>query len=146
MRGFDGGKKIKGRKRHVQVDTLGLLWGRVVTAANISDSVGFRLCFARVVLLLVSVVKVFADSGYRGTLADWVVSVTGGHATLEIVKPAAGRVGFGVDPKRWIVERSISWLNWSRRLSKDYEQTPGSAEAWVDVSAMRRALRKLEPN
>jgi putative transposase len=122
------------------------LWSRVVTGANISDQAGFRTCFASVLLLLVSVVKIFADSGYRGTLLDcWVVSVTGGHATLQIVKPAAGRIGFGVDPKRWIVERTISWLNWSRRLSKDYEQTKGSAEAWLDVSAIRCVLRKLEP-
>jgi transposase len=129
QRGFDGGKKVKGRKRHLQVDTLGLLWGRVVTAANVSDPAGFRLVFASALLLLMSVVTVFADSGYRGTLLDWVVSVTGGHATLQIVRPAPGRVGFGVDPKRWIVERTISWLNWSRRLSKDYEQTPSSAQA-----------------
>ena len=117
----------------------------MVTAANVSDPAGFRLVFASALLLLMSVVKVFADSGYRGTLLDWVVSVTGGHATLQIVKPAAGRIGFGVDPKRWIVERTISWLNWSRRLSKDYEQTKGSAEAWLDVSAIRCVLRKLEP-
>jgi transposase len=115
-----------------------------VTGANVSDQAGFRLIFAPVMLLLVSVVKLFADSGYRGTLLDWVVSVTGGYATLQIVKPAAGRVGFGVDPKRWIVERTISWLCWSRRLSKDYEQTTRSAEAWIDVSAIRCALRKLE--
>jgi transposase len=121
------------------------LWGRAVTAANVSDPAGFRLVFASALLLLMSVVKVFADSGYRGTLLDWVVSVTGGHATLQIVRPAPGRVGFGVDPKRWIVERTISWLNWSRRLSKDYEQTPSSAQAWIDVSAIRCTLRKLEP-
>ncbi len=121
------------------------MWGRAVTAANVSDQAGFRLVFAGVLLLLVRVVKLFADSGYRGTLLDWVVSVTGGHATLEIVKPAAGRVGFGVDPKRWVVERTISWLNWSRRLSKDYEQTTASAHAWIDVSAIRWTVRKLEP-
>jgi len=124
---------------------LGLLWGRAVTGANISDQAGFRVVFCQVVLVFASVVKLFADSGYRGTLLRWVVSVSGGHATLEIVRPAAGRVGFGVDPKRWIVERTISWLSWSRRLSKDYEQTPGSAQAWIDVSAIRCTLRKLEP-
>jgi len=116
-----------------------------VTAANVSDQAGFRLIFASVMRVMVCVVKLFADRGYRGTLLNWVVSVTGGHATLQIVTPAAGRRGFGVDPKRWIVERTISWLNWSRRLSKDYEQTPRSAEAWIDVSAIRCTLRKLEP-
>jgi putative transposase len=124
---------------------LGLLWGRAVTGANVSDQAGFRLVFCQVVLVFVSVVRLFADRGYRGTLLNWVVSVSGGHATLEIVKPAVGRVGFGVDLKRWIVERTISWLCWSRRLSKDYEQTPGSAQAWIDVSAIRCTLRKLEP-
>lgn len=124
---------------------MGLLWGRAVTAANVSDQAGFRLVFCQVVLVFVSVVTFFADSGYRGTLVNWVVSVSGGHATLQVVRPAAGRVGFGVDPKRWIVERTISWLSWSRRLSKDYEQTPPSAEAWIDVSAIRCTLRKLEP-
>ncbi len=116
-----------------------------MTGANISDQAGLRLFFAPVLLLLVSVVKHFADRGYRGTLSEWVVSVTGGYTTLQIVLPAAGRVGFGVEAKRWIVERTISWLCWSRRLSKDYEQTTRSAEAWIDVSAIRCALRKLEP-
>jgi hypothetical protein len=83
---LDGGKKIKGRKRHFQVDTLGLLWGRGVTAANVSDQAGFRLVFVSfvsVMFLLVSVVRWFADSGYGGTLSDRVVSVTGAHATLQ---------------------------------------------------------------
>ena len=112
---------------------MGLLWGRTVTGANISDQAGFRLVFCQVVRLLASVAKLFADSGYRGTLLNWVVSVSGGHVTLQIVRPAPGRVGFGIDPKRWIVERMISWLSWYRRLSKDYEQTPQSAEVWIDV-------------
>jgi putative transposase len=119
------------------------LWGRLVTSANTSDQAGFRLVFARVIGFLVRVVKVYVDQGYQG-LASFVVSITGGHALLEIVRAAAGQKGFEVQPKRWIVERSISWLNWSRRLSKDYEQTTASSRAWIDVSAIRCTLRKLQ--
>ena len=134
---------IKGRKRHLLTDTLGLLWARQVTSANTSDQAGFRLAFFSVLLSLRRVVRVFADQGYRG-LRAWLVSITGGHGDLEIVRACAGQKGFAVQPKRWIVERTISWLNWSRRLSKDYEQTPRSSEAWIDVSAIRCTLRKLE--
>jgi len=97
-----------------------------------------------VLLSLSRVVRVFADQGYRG-LPAWLVSVTGGHCVLEIVRARVGQKGFAVQLKRWIVERTISWLNWSRRLSKDYEQTTSSSEAWLDVSAIRCALRKMEP-
>lgn len=93
---------------------------------------------------LVRVVKVFADQGYR-SLEAWLISITGGHALLEIVRARAGQKGFAVQPKRWLVERTISWLNWSRRLSKDYEQSTRSSQAWIDVSAIRCALRKIEP-
>jgi putative transposase len=117
-----------------------------VTSANTSDQAGFRLGFTALLLVAFCVERVFADSGYRGVLGEWVVHLTQGQTVLEIVKPQEGRVGFGIDPKRWIVERSISWLSWSRRLSKDYEQSPQSSEAWIDVSAIRTAVRKLEPS
>jgi putative transposase len=120
------------------------LWGRQVTSANTSDQAGFRLVFLSVIDFVVGVVKVFADQGYRG-LESWLVSITAGHALLEVVRACAGQKGFAVQPKRWLVERSISWLNWSRRLSKDYEQSTTSSEAWIDVSAIRCALRKMEP-
>ena len=120
-----------------------MLWGRLVTSDNTSDQAGFRLVFARVIGFLVRVVKVYVDQGYKG-LESFVVSITGGHALLEIVRASAGQKGFEVQPKRWIVERSISWLNWSRRLSKDYEQTTTSSSAWIDVSAIRCTLRKLQ--
>ena len=124
------------------VDTLGLLWGRQVTSANTSDKVGFTLVYASVMSYLLQVLRVFADRGYQGTWS-WLISVTGGYSLLEIVKPDADQKGFAVHAKRWIVERTISWLNWSRRLSKDYEQTTTSSQAWIDVSAIRFTLRKL---
>jgi len=123
-------------------DTLGLLWSRKVTSANTSDQAGFRLAFVSATGFLLCALKVFADRGYRG-LAAWLISITGGHCVMQIVQAGAGQKGFAVQPKRWIVERTISWLSWSRRLSKDYEQTSTSSEAWIDVSAIRWTLRKL---
>jgi transposase len=130
-------------------DTLGLLWGCHVTSANTSDQAGFRSVFLLVLPALWSVVKIYADKGYRG-LADWLRFVTGGDCQIEIaqtpIAEAAERRearGFSLSARRWIVERSISWLNWSRRLSKDYEQTTASSRAWVQVSAIRTALRKV---
>ena len=91
-------------------------------------------------------VKIFADRGYRGTLLDRVQETSRPQSTLEIVVPEDGRVGFAVEPRRWIVERTWAWFNGSRRLSKDYEQTTAGSVAWLDVSAIRTSLRKLEPN
>jgi putative transposase len=131
-------------------DALGLLWGRDVTAANTSDQAGFRQVFTSVLSLLLGVVKVFADQGYQG-LEEWLLSVSAGNCRMEIVKSdnlslgestCKPKRGFAIQAKRWIVERSISWLNWSRRLAKDYEQTTASSQAWIDVSAIRTALRK----
>ena len=132
-------------------DTLGLLWGCQVTSANTSDQAGFRSLFLSVLSLSWSVVKIYADRGYRGLFA-WLRFVTGGDCQIEIAQTpiAEGKAirqarGFSICAWRWIVERSIGWLNWSRRLSKDYEQTTASSQAWIQVSAIRTALRKLEP-
>lgn len=127
------------------VDTLGLLWGRQVTAANVSDPAGFRQTFLSLLPGVIwGVCLVFADRGYRGYLWQWLLCVSGGRCLLRLVLPEAGQKGFVVQPKRWIVERSLSWLCWSRRLSKDYEQTTASAQAWIDVSVIRGNLRKLD--
>lgn len=88
-------------------------------------------------------VRVYVDGGYACSLWQWLIAVSGGRCVLERVQPVSGQKGFAVQPKRWVVERTISWLGWSRRLSKDYEQTPKSSEAWIDVSAIRCTLRKL---
>jgi transposase len=125
------------------VDGLGLLWGRQVTSANTSDQEGFRQTFVSILPCVLGVTRVYADRGYRGRLAQWLIAVTGAHCLLEVIEPIEGQKGFAVQPKRWIVERTISWLNWSRRLSKDYEQTVASSQAWIDVSAIRGNLRKI---
>jgi putative transposase len=124
-------------------DTLGLLWGRVVTAANVSEQAGLRLVYESTVDCLVCLSKLYVDRGYRGLIWQWLLCVTGGYCLLEVVLPAPGQVGFSIQAKRWIVERTIAWLSWSRRLSKDYEQTTTSSQAWIDVSAIRWTLRKL---
>lgn len=89
--------------------------------------------------------RAYVDRGYARSLCGWLVAVSGGRCLLERVQPLPGQVGFAVQPQRWIVERTISWLNWSRRLSKDYEVTTASSQAWLDVSAIRFTLRKLHP-
>lgn len=125
-------------------DTLGLLWARQVTAANISDTAGFRHLLLSVLPFAARLVRVYVDRGYACSLWVWLIVVSGGRVLVERVQPQPGQKGFAVQPRRWIVERTISWLCWSRRLSKDYEQTTKSSEAWIDVSAMRATLRKLE--
>ena len=117
-----------------------------MTSANTSDQAGFKIAFSSLLLLVSSIVKIFADRGYRGTLLDWVQETSHQKSVLEIVVPQDGQIGFAVEPKRWIIERTWAWFNWSRRLSKDYEQTTASSVAWLDVSAIRTSLRKLEPN
>ena len=120
-----------------------MIWGRKVTQASYADQNGFRDVFASIVPYLLSVLVFFADKGYRG-LPNWVLSVTGGRCRMELVGGISGQKGFVVQAKRWMVERSLAWLNWSRRLSKDYEVTTRSSEAWIDVSAIRTALRKID--
>jgi putative transposase len=115
-----------------------------VTAANVSDAEGFRLLVLAALPHLARLVRVYVDRGYALSLWAWLIGVSGGRCLLERIQPAPGQVGFAVQPKRWIVERTIAWLCWSRRLSKDYEQTPASGQAWIDVSAIRCALRKLD--
>ncbi len=101
------------------------------------------MVFVSLLAFLSTVLVFFADRGYRG-LPKTVAAATGGHTVLELVGGISGQKGFSVQAKRWIVERTFAWLNWSRRLSKDYEVTTKSSEAWIDVSAIRTTLRKLQ--
>jgi len=150
-RGYDGGKRIAGRKRHLIVDTLGLVLWVVVTAAHVQDRDGatelLLALFARIKKSKYSrwcrLKLIWADGGYRGELIDWVKRTLGW--TLEIVEKLEGQVGFQVLPKRWIVERTFAWLNRQRRLSKDYERLPETSEAFVYVAMIRLMLRRLAP-
>jgi putative transposase len=115
-RGFDNGKKVKGRKRHVLVDTLGLLLIVVVTAAALSDQAGARKIFQPMRGTSKKLRKVWVDGTYRG--AEWTSWIKERYRiVLESVARAAGQKGFAVLPPRWVVERTLAWLNQNRRLS-----------------------------
>ena len=139
QRGYDAGKKIKGRKRHIAVDTQGNLLAVVVHSAGIQDRVAARAVLIRLFCRIKGIVKIFADGGYTGTLIDWAEKMFG--YTVEIVK-RSDQKEFKVLPKRWIVERTFAWLNWSRRLSKDYELSHSSAETMIHVAFAHQLLRR----
>ncbi len=140
QRGFDAGKKTKGRKRHIAVDTMGLLLAIVVHAGSIQDRVGARAVLLRLSFQFTSIVKIFADGGYTGKLVDWTCYMF--QWTLAIIKRSD--TGFKILPKRWIVERTFGWLNFSRRLSKDFEKTTTSSETMVKIAMIRLMLRRLQ--
>jgi putative transposase len=133
----------------VVVDTLGLVLIVLVTAASVQDRDGAKLVlqalFDRIKKSKFShwcrLKLIWADGGYRGELIGWVKHTLGW--TLEIVEKLGGQVGFQVLPKRWIVERTLAWLNRQRRLSKDYERLPETSEAFVYVAMIRLMLRRL---
>jgi transposase len=142
-RGFDAGKKVKGRKRFLVTDTLGLLLAVHVMTASIQDRDGAKrpLLWAR--LDHPSVRKVWADQGFTGRLVDWTAQILGRE--LEIVRKDPGQRGFRVQPKRWAIERTFSWLTAHRRLARDYEHHPARAETmirWAMISVMVRRLAR----
>jgi transposase len=139
-RGYDAGKKIKGRKRHIAVDTQGNLLAVVVHSAGIQDRIAARAVLIRLFCRFQGITKIFADGGYAGTLIDWAEKMFG--YTVEIVKRSDVK-GFQVLPKRWIVERTFAWLNWSRRLSKDYELRYTSAETMIHIAFAHQLLRRI---
>jgi transposase len=138
-RGYDAGKKIKGRKRHIAVDTQGNLLAVIVHSAGIQDRVSARAVLMRLFCLFGTIRTVFVDGGYTGTLIDWAKQMFG--YTVEVVK-RTDQHQFKVLPKRWIVERTFAWLNWSRRLSKDYEIHHSSAETMVHIAFAHLLLRR----
>jgi putative transposase len=140
-RGYDGGKRVKGRKRHIVVDTLGLLLFVLVTSASVQDrDGGVELC-DDVQQQAPRVRKMWADSAYSGELVEYVQRWC--RFVLEIIKKPREQRGFQVHPIRWIVERSLGWLNWYRRLSKDYEKTVESSETMIKIANVRIMLRRL---
>ena len=141
--GYDAGKKVKGRKRHLLVDTLGLVWGLVVHAADIQDRDGAKLVLEKAQGRFPRLKLIWADGGYAGQLIGWVQEICGW--ILEIVKRSDDVTGFVVLPKRWIVERTFGWFGWYRRLSKDYEELTENSEAMILVCMIHRMLRHLNP-
>ncbi len=141
LRGYDAGKKIKGMKRHVLVDTLGLILIVMVLTAAQQDRDGAREVLTKMRNRLPRLQKIWADGGYAGKLVDWVKAQCGWG--LDIVKRSDHAQGFEVLPHRWIVERTLGWLNRARRLSKDYERLPASAEAMVYVAMLPLMTKRL---
>ena len=141
--GFDGGKNVWGRKRHILADSCGFLVAVVVTAASVADAAGAEMVLGRICRPgLPELGRVFADSAYnRGHLWDWVAAH--GWYKLEVVHRPPGAKGWVRLPKRWIVERTIGWMMHSRRLVRDYEKTTESAEAFIYASQTRILLRRL---
>ena len=138
--GFDGGKCVKGRKRHIIVDTIGYLIVVGVHAANIVDCKGAKQVIVKLFETLDTVKLIWADGGYKGELIDWVKKRF--DCVLEVVKKKKKK-GFHVLPRRWVVERTFAWLTRYRRLSKDYEKQPSSSEAMVYIASIRLMLRQL---
>jgi putative transposase len=141
VRGFDKGKLVNGRKRHILVDTLGLLLVVVVTAASVQDRDGARLLLSRLRGAGKKLRLIWVDGSYRGQLLDWVAERF--RFRLRPVLRPDGQKGFAVLPRRWVVERTFAWLNQHRRLSKDYEGTESSSEAMVYIVMIRLMLRRL---
>ena len=140
-RGYDAGKKIKGRKRHILVDTLGLLLFVLVLKADIQDRDGAKLLFEKIKVRFPCLKLIWADGGYAGKLVEWVKQFC--HWVLEIVKRPDDVKGFVLLPHRWIVERTFGWLNRWRRLSKDYERLPETSEALIYATMSRIMVKRL---
>lgn len=140
-RGYDAGKKVAGRKRHIAVDTLGLLLLVQVHRADIQDRDGACDLLQKLSELMTRLKHVWADGGYAGFLVTWVRLAY--HWTLEIVKRSDDTKGFVVLPRRWVVERTFAWLCRNRRLSKDYEKLPSSSETVIYLASIRLLVRRL---
>jgi len=144
-RGFDGGKQVKGRKRHTLVDTLGNLLKVIVTAANLSDGkAAISLLKQLPAVLFTRLRRLWADGGYRGEFVIWV----GQHfkkLIVAITLRSDGQKGFEVIPWRWVVERSFAWLGAYRRLSKDFEFFCEHSESMIYLASIHRLLRRLAP-
>ena len=142
-RGYDAGKKITGRKRHLAVDTLGLILAVVVHGAGWQDQHGAEWVMEKLGEQFRRLKVIFGDSAYgRSGLPEWV-NVTFGWVLQTILRPVAVK-GFVVLPKRWIVERTFAWLARYRRHSKDYEKTTSSSEAITYIAMINLMTRRLE--
>ena len=132
-RGFDAHKKVKGRKRHIVTDAIGIVLGVKVTDANVSDNQVAIELLTEVFSWHITIQLVCADAGYRGELGDYLYLT---HQCKLDITPPLGQSGFVVVPLRWIVERTFSWFGWFRRLTLDYERSAETAEAMVYIASI----------
>jgi putative transposase len=140
--GYDGHKNLKGRKRHLLVDSLGLPLSVYVTPADVQDRAGARCLLAGLKPLVPRLKKIFSDGAYSGEeLASWCEEEGGWH--LVVVERNRKAQGFKILPKRWIVERTFSWLIRNHRLSKDFERIVQNSETFIEVAMIRLILRRL---
>ena len=143
-RGYDSAKQTFGRKRHILVDTLGLLLLVVVHSAGIQDRDGARKVLAPLAHRFTRLRKIWADSVYNSGLAEWIRNLrTRNRIELELVKRSDDAKGFVVLPRRWVVERTFAWLSFNRRMSKDYEYLAATSEALIYVSMIKLMLGRL---
>jgi putative transposase len=145
VRGYDAGKKIMGRKRHLLVDTDGLILKVRVHAADLQDRDGAALVLDQIDEPLSGLELIWADGGYAGPkLQSWMQTRFGPRPLrLEIVRRSDTQKGFAILPRRWVVERTFGWLHQFRRLSKDYEFRTDSSEAFIFLAAARLLIARL---
>lgn len=142
-KGIDGNKWINGRKRHVLVDTLGLVWAVVVHAADVHDGTKAHLLVEHLLGYLPRMKKILVDQAYRKVFHQWVQTNVLGLEVEFSSKPPSAR-GFVPVKWRWVNERSFAWLNFFRRHSKDYEKTTNSSEAWILWANCQILLNRFE--
>ena len=141
VRGYDGGKLLTGRKRHLLVDTMGLVLAVLVTSASVSDAAGARRLLSRLGGACKKLRRIFVDGAYRGELLLWVL-VHCRFVLSPVLRPE-GSKGFLVLPRRWVVERTFAWLTRCRRLAREYESLPASSEAMIYLAMIRLMTRRL---
>ena len=142
--GYDAGKKVNGRKRHLLVDVMGLVLAVVVHPANIQDLYGAKLVLNIVSNSFSRLSSIWADGDYAGRLIDWVRDLhIQRKVRLEIVERSDDMKGFVVLPRRWVVERTFGWLGRYRRFSKDYEQLITSSEAMIHIAMISLMVKRL---
>jgi putative transposase len=141
--GYDGGKKVNGRKRHILTDTLGLIITVIVHSAGIQDRDGAKLLFPGIFDRFARLKLILADGIYNGGIGVWVKRYFG--MVVEIVSRPKGSRGFTLIPRRWVVERTFAWLNQHRRLSKDYEYLTDTGEVMIQVAMIGIMLHRLAP-
>ena len=141
-RGFDAGKKIKGRKRHIVTDTQGHMLTGVVHEASVQDRDGAPFVIGFACESFPTITHVFADSGYAGEKLETALAEIDGPV-IEIVKRPDGAKGFVLVARRWVVERTLAWLNRCRRLAKDWETSIASSEAWLLIASIRQLSRRI---
>jgi putative transposase len=141
--GYDAAKRIKGRKRHILVDTMGLLLAVLITPANVTERAGAQTLLASALRWFDWLKIIWLDGGYAGDAFAGFVKTIRPKLKVEIVKRSDQTKGFKVLPRRWVVERTFGWFMRQRRLVRDYETTEASAQAWIYIAMIRIQLRRL---